>query len=163
MNWDSIFGVTGQIGTAQESARAIVIFFYGWLLVRVSGKRLFGKWGALDIIVSILVGSNLSRALTGQAPLLGTLVATSLLIACHWLLTTAATRSPRLSRLFEGCAVDIVADGRIDELIRSRERISRPDIDEALHGAGLKTLDEVHRMTIEPSGKITVIKRPPPS
>lgn len=125
-------------------------------------QKLFGKWGALDIIVSILVGANLSRALTGQAPLLGTMVATSLLILCHWLLTTAATHSPRLSRLFEGQAMAIVADGCIDERARKRERISWPDIDEALHGAGLKTIDEVHRMTIEPSGAITVIKRKPP-
>ena len=54
--------------------------------------RVFGKWSALDIIVSIMVGSNLSRALTGSAPLVGTLAATTLLMALHWVLAQLAAR-----------------------------------------------------------------------
>jgi uncharacterized membrane protein YcaP (DUF421 family) len=36
-------------------------------IVRFVGRRVFGEWAALDIIVSIVVGSNLSRALTGSS------------------------------------------------------------------------------------------------
>jgi hypothetical protein len=39
----------------------------------VAGRRVFGRWAALDIVVAIVVGSNLSRALTGAAQLGGTL------------------------------------------------------------------------------------------
>ena len=63
-----------------------MIFVFGLALVRLAGRRVFGKWAALDIVVSIIIGSNLSRALTGNAPLWGTLAGTALLMALHWLL-----------------------------------------------------------------------------
>lgn len=63
------FGGTGQITWWQETARALLVFSYGLALVRIAGRRIFGKWSALDIIVSVIVGSNLSRALTGSAAL----------------------------------------------------------------------------------------------
>src|SRR3954469_13579004 len=111
MACDDLFGVTGQVAWAQECARAVLIFGYGLALVRVAGRRVFGKWAALDIIVSIVVGSNLSRALTGNAALLGTLAATTLLMALHWLLAHAAARSSRLSSLLEGPAIELARDG----------------------------------------------------
>lgn len=61
-----LFGSLGHVSWLQECARAAVIFAYGLVLVRVAGRRVFGKWAALDIIVSVIVGSNLSRALTGK-------------------------------------------------------------------------------------------------
>src|SRR3954471_6266155 len=108
---DSVFGSDGHLTWWQECARAVLIFGYGLALVRLAGRRVFGKWAALDIIVSIIVGSNLSRALTGSAPLLGTLAATTLLMVLHWLLAHAAARSPRLSRLVEGPAIELARDG----------------------------------------------------
>ncbi len=69
---NEILGPTGgQVTVAQECARAVLVLAYGLTLVRLSGRGAFGKWSALDIIVSIMVGSTLSRALTGSAPLPG--------------------------------------------------------------------------------------------
>ena len=51
MNWiNNIFGGAAPIGWAQECARAALIFFYGLALVRLAGRRVFGKWAALDIM-----------------------------------------------------------------------------------------------------------------
>jgi hypothetical protein len=36
---------------------------------------MFGHWSALDIVISTMVGSALARAMTGNAPLIGTMVA----------------------------------------------------------------------------------------
>lgn len=160
MEWlDQIFGRTGIIEWHQECARAVLIFFYGLLLVRVSGRRAFGKWAALDIIVSIVVGSNLSRALTGNGPLWGTLAATTLLMTLHWALAQASARWVPLSRLFEGSPVPLGRDGRTWPHVLHRHGVSRTDIDEALRQSGLQDFDDVQLATLEPSGKITVIKR----
>ena len=93
---NAVFGETGRVDLAQECARAALVFLYGFAAVRLTGRRVFGKWAALDIIASIIIGSNLSRALTGSAPLWGTLAATSVLLALHWMLAQAAARSPAL-------------------------------------------------------------------
>jgi hypothetical protein len=47
-----IFGIQNHLTTPQEGARAILIFFYGLALLRLSGPRMFGHWSALDIVVT---------------------------------------------------------------------------------------------------------------
>jgi uncharacterized membrane protein YcaP (DUF421 family) len=79
----TIFGETSHVSIAQECARAGLVFGYGLVAVRIAGRRVFGKWSAVDIVVSIMIGSNLSRAITGSAPLWGTLAASTLILALH--------------------------------------------------------------------------------
>jgi uncharacterized membrane protein YcaP (DUF421 family) len=155
---DVIFGHTSDVTVAQECARAVLVFAYGLILVRVAGRRVFGRWSAIDIVVSIIVGSNLSRALTGNAPLLGTLAATTLLMFLHWLLAQGAARSARLSRLFEGRARELGRDGRILHRRDLRVAISDADLQEALHQAGIERVEDSRLLLLEPSGKISVLK-----
>lgn len=164
MGWlDTLFGSgAGPVTALQECARAAVVFAYGLLLVRVAGRRVFGKWSALDIVVSIVVGSNLSRALTGNAPLPGTLGATTLLMALHWLLAQAAARSAAVSRLVEGRAVPLARGGAQDTPRLHAHAVSRPDLEEALRQAGVEDLSATRLVVLEPSGRISVLKRPGP-
>lgn len=159
MTWiNDVFGGPAPIGWAQECARATLIFFYGLLLVRLAGRRVFGKWAALDIIVSIIIGSNLSRALTGNAPLFGTFAATTVLFALHWMLAHAAAHFAPLSLILEGQAVTLVEGGRPRSGALHRNAITEPDIEEALRGSGLTDLGQTRLLMLEPSGKITVLK-----
>lgn len=153
-----LFGTTGHILVSQECARAVLIFLYGLLLVRVSGRRIFGKWAALDIIVSIMVGSNLSRALTGNAPLLGTLAASTLLMALHWALSHLAARLPAISRLVEGRSIELGVDGKLMPSLRKRHAVTQQDLDEALRKTGLERAEDARKIVLEPSGNISVLR-----
>lgn len=160
MDWlTAVFGQKNEITTLQECARAILIFVYGLLLVRIAGRRLFGKWAALDIVVAIMVGSNLSRALTGGAPLAGTLAATTLLIAIHWALAWLAARNPTLSRILEGRAIVLACRGDMNHANRKWHAISEADIAEALRQAGVGNAEQAEQIMLEPGGKITILKR----
>ena len=83
MTFESVLGTMHDVSVGQECARAILIFLYGLVLMRISGRRTFAKWSALDIIVSITSGSALSRALTGSAPLDVTIAAVAVLTFLH--------------------------------------------------------------------------------
>jgi uncharacterized membrane protein YcaP (DUF421 family) len=143
----------------QECARATLIFVYGYAAVRLVGRRVFGKWAALDIIVSLVIGSNLSRTLTGNAPLWGTLAATTLLLAIHWLLAQLAARSPRLSHLIEGRPIHLAREGRPDLASLRRWSISEADVNEALRQRGLTALEDSHHLVLEPSGTMSVLRK----
>lgn len=157
---NDLFGPTGgQITAAQECARAVLVFVYGLLLVRVAGRRVFGKWSALDIIVSIILGSNLSRCLTGSAPLWGTFAASALLLVFHWLLALAAARSAIISRVFEGRPVRLGQGGQLDAAGLARHCVSEADITEALRGVGLEHHSGARLIVLEPSGKISILKQ----
>ena len=153
-----IFGTNSDLSWWQECARAVVILFYGLALVRVAGRRVFGKWSALDIVVSVVVGSNLSRALTGNASMVGTLLATTLLMLLHWILAQLAARSPRVSELLEGAQIVLVRDGKADPALLRKQSISQADLNEALRQQSLEHVGHARLISLEPSGKITVLK-----
>ena len=152
-----VFGVTNHVEWWQEVPRAIVIFVFGLILLRLSGRRAFARWSALDIVVSIIVGSSLSRALTGSAPLGGTLLAMALFAFLHWLLARSASRSAWLARLIEGGAVILGQSGTVSERQLRQHNISATDLQEALRKEGIANLAKTRQITLEPSGNITVI------
>ena len=149
----------GDIAWQQMSARAVLIFFFGLVLVRVAGKRVFGKWTALDIVVSIIIGSNLSRALTGAAPFVETIIATTVLVLLHSALIMAGVRWPALGHLMKGRGVRLIEDGRPDHHAMRKHGIGEHDLEEALRGCGLDELGEVRAAYLERNGDISVLKR----
>ena len=159
-----LFGVEHHVTIAQECARAVLIFCYGLLLLRLSGRRTFGHWSALDVVLSIIVGSALGRALTGNAPLVGTMAAAAVLAALHVIVTHAAAHSPRVARIVEGVAETLVTNGRLDRAACRRHMMSQSDLAEALRREGVngeEGLENVKSMVAEPSGRISVIKYDP--
>jgi uncharacterized membrane protein YcaP (DUF421 family) len=156
--FETIFGSQGELSPTQAAARAALIFFYGLALVRLAGRRTFGKWSALDIVVSIIVGSNLSRAMTGNAPLLGTLLATTMLMILHGLVAHAAARHRGLSRIVEGRSEELAEHGVEDRAAMQRNAVTQVDLNEALRGSGVERVDQTRKITLEPSGKINILK-----
>lgn len=160
----AIFGVKDHLTTAQECARAVLFFFYGLTLLRLSGPRVFGHWSALDIIMSIIVGSAMARAMTGSAPMVGTMLAAAVICGLHVILAHGVARSRALARLIEGHSVQLMDHGEIDDAARKANKISLADLNEALrqHGIdGEPKAANVKSMTLEPSGRINVIKHDP--
>lgn len=149
----------GDITWWQMSVRAAIVFFFGLVLVRAAGKRVFGKWTALDIVLSIIIGSNMSRALTGNAPFVETLIATSALVALHSLLIMASVRVPALGHLLKGRGVRLIEDGRTDHRAMRRHGIGEQDLEEALRQAGLDDPSGVRTAYLERNGDISVLKR----
>lgn len=159
-----LFGAQNHITILQEADRAVLIFAYGLLLLRLSGPRMFGRLSALDITIMIMVGSALARAMTGNAPLLGTMIAASVMTALHVALAHGVARSGTVARLIEGEAVTLIRNGHVDHKMRKRNKISEADMREALRQEGVNGeahVDNVKLMTLEPSGKLSVIKIDP--
>jgi uncharacterized membrane protein YcaP (DUF421 family) len=155
----AIFGSKDHVEWWQECARAALILIYGLVLVRFAGRRIFGKWSALDIVVSVIVGSSLSRALTGSAPLWGTLAAMIVLMALHGLLAKLAAYWPAFSRIVEGRPIDIARDGKVIEPQRRWHSLSDADVSEALHRKGLEDVGQTRQITLEPSGTLSIFER----
>ncbi|HUB47355.1 MAG TPA: YetF domain-containing protein [Acetobacteraceae bacterium] len=159
MDLTQIFGSTHAVTWWQECSRTIVVFSYGLAVVRLAGRRVFGKWSALDFIVSIIVGSSLSRAITGSAALGGTLASTTLIMLLHWVLAHAAACSAKLSKIIEGAPLPLAREGQADRAAFLRGSISRRDLEEALRQSGVEHIGDTRLIVLEPSGQITVLKK----
>jgi uncharacterized membrane protein YcaP (DUF421 family) len=154
-----IFGTPPSITLPQELARAALIFFYVLILLRIAGPRTTAKFSSMDMLASVIAGSSLSRALTGNAPLFGTLAAIAFFVALHWLFTQGAARSTTVLRILEAKPVELSSNGEIlGDKLRSRG-VSTSDFETALRDAGVAELGEQQRATLEPNGRITVWPR----
>jgi uncharacterized membrane protein YcaP (DUF421 family) len=154
----ALIGTQGEdINWWQMSIRACLVFVIGVVFVRLASTRAFGKWSALDIILAVVVGSNLGRAMTGNAPFVATLVATCVLLALHDLLIRASARWSWLSLITKGRSVQLVSDGAPNQAVMRRAGIGDRDLGLALRSAGHADLGEVRSVTLERNGDITVV------
>ena len=156
--FENVFGIMQHVAWWQECLRAVLAFIYGLVMLRCTGRRTFAAWSAIDIVVSIMFGSSMSRVITGNAPMPGTFAAMSLLVFLHWLTARAVAHSQRLSLILEGPPVEIARSGMWNQKARLQESISQSDLEEALRGSGIENVAQARLIVVEPSGKISVLK-----
>lgn len=144
----------------QMSIRGLLLFGFAVALIRLGGMRLFGKNTALDIVVSIILGSNLSRAMTGTAPLIPTVVLTVVLVAAHTALLHLTRRHERLSHILKGRERQLVENGEIFWNRMDAAGIARGDLEEAMRLGGHEAdLARIAAAYLERNGQISIILR----
>lgn len=156
--YTAIGEASGHIGWSEMAVRALIVFTYGIVVTRIGVWRAFGRWSTPDIIVTIIVGSNLSRALTGPAPLVATLAATTVFLGAWGVISFAASRSDTLDWLFKGVAVRLITEGAIDKQSMHKAAVSRRDLEEGLREKGVAQPFRVVSAFLERNGTITVIR-----
>jgi uncharacterized membrane protein YcaP (DUF421 family) len=119
----------------------------------------FGRNTALDIVVYVILGSALSRALTANAPLLPTFAATAMMLVGHSGLSLLARKSEVAARLIKGVPVQLIRDAKIDWGNARRVNIGRGDLNEALRLHGIEDIASVRAAFMERNGKISIIKQ----
>ena len=85
-----------------DGARAVVVYVVTVLMVRLGKKRFMGQSTAFDVILGIMLGSVVSRAITGNAPFFPALSAAAVLLAMHWLFSALAFRSHLFGEAIKG-------------------------------------------------------------
>jgi len=151
-------------GTAdwwQLCIRAALLFVLGLVMLRIAGRRTFARATPLDIVVALILGSNLSRMMTGRAQFLGGLAATLTLVVIHRLAALATLRSPMLARLLKSSPDVLVRDGQVDERAMARHGLSQADLAAGLRLEQLDDLAKVKLATFEGGGRISVVRREP--
>src|ERR1700753_2102170 len=114
MSWfRDLIGPDQGADTRQLCVRAVLLFVFGMLCIRIAGRRTFAQYSPLDIIVAIVVGSNISRIITGKAPFLSGIGATLLLVALYRAIAMLTLRWTALGRLIKGSPAPLILDGRI--------------------------------------------------
>lgn len=142
----------------QMCIRAVIIFAVGLAIIRISGARTFTRGSPLETVVAIIFGSNLSRALTGNAPFWPVILATILLVLLHALLAQAAIRSRLVAYLVKRPPVTLAKEGLLDRRQMSRQGVDEGDVDASLREHGVTELEQVRLAMLERDGKISVVK-----
>lgn len=95
----------------QVSLRGLAIFVAALVMLRVGEHRFLGKSSVFDVVLGFLIGSTLSRAMNGSAPLGATLVGVAVLLGLHWIMGIVTFRSHRVGKIAKGRVECLVRDG----------------------------------------------------
>ena len=156
----AVFGKEGEaIAWWQMCLRATLMFLYGVFLLRLAGTRIFGKSVPIDIVMSVIIGSNLSRTLTGNAPLIEVMAATAWLMALHWALVHFAREHRWFSDLVKGQPHTLVKNGEVDWGAMRHEGIGTRDLETAMRDEGVGGIDEIGTATLERDGSISIVPK----
>jgi uncharacterized membrane protein YcaP (DUF421 family) len=157
----SVLGIgleSQDINAAQMGLRAAVIYITTVVIVRLGKKRFMGQATAFDVILGIMLGSVVSRAITGNAPLLPALAAAAVLVAMHSLFSAIAVRWHGFGSAIKGEARLLIEDGQVDKRAMRRAHMTDKDLWEDLRAKSVSRLEEVAEGRLERSGNLSVIK-----
>lgn len=160
--WSAISWALGleaeQLAVWQMSLRAFVVYIIGIVLVRLGEKRFIGKFSAFDVILGIMIGSILSRAISTADHFIPQLAAALVLIGMHYAFAVLAYHTNWFGDLVKGQARTLVIDGDIQWEAMRRGHISEKDLKSALReNASVDDLSKVKRARLERSGNISAI------
>ncbi|MGZ3274122.1 MAG: DUF421 domain-containing protein [Caulobacteraceae bacterium] len=149
----------GQKTALQLSVRALVLLAFGVICVRIAGRKTFAQASPLDIIVALILGSNLSRMMIGNAEFWPSLAATLTLVVASRLLAIATLRWSFLASWIKCSPVVLVRDGVMDLRAMHANGISEADLAEGMRMEQSETLQDVRLATLEGGGKISVVPK----
>ncbi len=141
----------------QMICRGTFIFFYTLLLIRIGGRRIFGKYSSFDIVLGIILGSIMSRALTGNASFFPTMATAGALVALHWILAELARRSNTFGSVVKGTEILIVKEGQLQREAMRKINLTEKDVMEAIRSNG--GTPDLHRVKMayqERNGDVSV-------
>lgn len=145
-------------------ARGVVIYFALMVAFRVIGKREFGQLGPFDLILLLIIAEAVSPAINAEDPsVTAGLIVAATLFAVNYLMGWAQFRSPALRKILSGEADVLIRDGRADQQIMKRERLSRDEIVAELRLKGIDGLERVRVGYLEENGSISALLDTEPS
>lgn len=156
---DQIFGIeSGELNFLQLIARSVIIYLIGITLVRLGNKRFVGKMTAFDIIIAIIIGSLLSRAITNTNLFLTILPACVTLILMHRLFALIASHSDKFGNLIKGNERVVVENGEILWKAMHKSHLSEQDLMQTLRlNANTANVEKIKIARLERNGDISFI------
>jgi len=140
--------------------RAVVVFFFIFLITRVAGRRELSTLQPFDLILLVVLGDLVQQGITqSDESVTGTLTVISTVTLLSVFVSWVAFRFPRVRPALEGDPIVLVQDGKPIERNLRRERITRADIEEEARANQIASLEELKWAILEDDGHISCIPK----
>jgi len=158
--WNAMFDLHLSLG--EKVIRAVVIYLFLVIALRLVGKRELSQLNTLDFVVLLAVANAVQNGLIGaDNSVTGAVVGAVTLFAVDGALAYVLFRQVRLRRLVEGTPTVLIERGDVIEKALRQEELTHEDLLAALQSSGAATFDEVERASLEPSGKVVFVPKDP--
>ena len=140
--------------------RAIVLFFFVFLLTRVVGKRELSSLEPFDLILLIVLGDAIQQGLTqDDYSVTGAIIVVTTFAFLQVATSFAGYRFRFLRPVLEGEPIVIVQDGHVIERNLKRERLTPDEIAAEARQQQIESLEDVKWAVLETNGSISFIPK----
>jgi uncharacterized membrane protein YcaP (DUF421 family) len=140
--------------------RAVVLFFFVFLLTRVIGRRELSSLAPFDLILLIVLGDAIQQGLTqDDYSVTGAMIAVGTFASLQVFVSWLSFRFAKLRPVLDGEPIVIVQDGRPLSRTMRRERLALEEVMEEARLQQIASIDDIAWAVLEPSGNISFIKR----
>lgn len=139
--------------------RAVVVYAYVFALLRIVGKKQVGELGPFDLVLLLILSEAVSTALTGgDNSLTAGLISVTTFVVMNYLVDYTTFKSKKIEKVLDGQALVIIKEGKINEQVRQKEKVTYEEIRSAMREHGVSQLSEVKFAMLETNGQISIIE-----
>ena len=158
----AIFGEGEDLTVLEMCYRGGVVFCLALILLRISGRRSFGIKTPLDLIISVLLGSILSRAIVGASPFIPVIVCALTIVILHRVFSLMSIYNKGFRHLAEGKKIMVFENGKFLHKNMRKALVDEEDILQKVRKQTFQdNLKNIDRIYMERNGEITVVKTTP--
>ena len=140
--------------------RASAIFILLYVLLRLYGKRQLGQMTPFEFVALVVIGDFVQQAIThNDFSVTGGVLAVATFGFWSLVLGWISYRSDTMRRLLEGEPRILIRNGRMLDKVLERDKVTEAEVLSEMRLAGIARIDEVEWGILEPSGKISFLKR----
>ena len=155
-----LFGSGKNLTVLQMCFRGFVIFCLTLLMLRISGRRSFGVKTPLDLIISVLLGSVLSRAVVGASPFMPVVFCALLIVTLHRIFSWIIIKNKTFRHLLEGKKILLFENGKFLEKNMNKALVDEEDVKQKIRTQTFQNdLENIEKIYMERNGDISVVKQ----
>jgi uncharacterized membrane protein YcaP (DUF421 family) len=153
-----LFGEGKELTALQVTVRSVAIFFIALVMIRLRGLRMFSMKTPFDIIVAIMMGAILSRAVLGLSPFITCCLSVAVLLIIHSIFSFACRKSPFIAKLVKGRSILLFENGAFNHDNLSSASLTERDITESLRlNTQHNSFDKVDKVYLESNGRVSFV------
>jgi uncharacterized membrane protein YcaP (DUF421 family) len=159
--WHDLFDL--QLSVGEKILRALLIYLFLVIALRIVGKRELGQTNTLDLVVLLLVANAVQNGIIGNDnTVTGAVIGAATLFVINEVFNRAAYGWPVVSRVLEGSPSILIEQGRPLPKALFKEGISLPELRSIARRQGFADLGDVHTAILETNGVVTMFRKDEP-
>jgi uncharacterized membrane protein YcaP (DUF421 family) len=155
--WQHIWDLHLSVG--EKALRAVLIYGFLVIALRVVGKRELGQTNTLDLVVLLLVANAVQNGIIGDdVSVTGALIGAGVLFAVNEGLNRTTYAFPWVERALEGQPTMLIKDGKPVSRALLRAGITLTELRAIARRQGFPDLASVHTAILETNGVVSMFR-----
>ena len=140
--------------------RAIIIYIFITVSVRVMGKRQVGELNPQELVITILISAVATVPLEDNGmPLANSLIPIGIFISLEIINSALSMKSIKFRNIIQGKPIFVIRNGEIQQKELTRLRYTVDDLVDCVRQAGVFDISQVENAIVETNGVIYVQKK----